>query len=256
MGGHKSSSHAVDRIAATSRTHSDAELVDDNPFLVSPFKAQKVSPLFAPFLSNHTESPSDGMTTPRLIQPPAEPASPTVNRYAAARARDRQAEAARRRQMEAKRKEMLDEDNNPFLLKPGETVQPKPHLDDANQPFVTYVFRGTKRIFANPFIPSNSRLPNAELNPEDEDFDEHPCPKPRLLWPTHKTVQPSDALYVDEEATPSPPSSPILRTPQTRTRAPVEEVDADDNITQGAPKRKAATQETHPPRRAKVSRRL
>ena len=256
MGGHRASNHAVDRIAPKMATGQDDPFVgpsnDDNPFLVSPFETQKVSPLFAP-LSSGGQRGARARTPPRLMQPPADSTSPTnsATRHAAQRARQRQAEAAQRRAREAKRKEMLDEDNNPFLLKPGESIQPKRTSDDAHQPFVTYVFRGTRRIFANPFIPSDARLPNTELRPEDEDFDDHPCPKPRLLWPTAGKVgqRPTD----DDEVTPSPPSSPLLRTPQTRPRA---EVDDAEELEAGSGIKRRDDSELQPGRRAKVSRRL
>lgn len=166
---------------------------------------------------------------------------------------------------------MMDEDNNPFLLKPGESVRPKDvatraTADDAHRPFVTYVFRGTKRIFANPFIPANTRLANAELHPAHEDFDEHPCPKPRLLWPSapvpsDTSSTPSSGRAFEEEFTPSPPSSPILQTPQTRPRAAVKEAvagetPAQDRSETGPSKRKAPAGNFQSGRRVKVNRRL
>ena len=258
MGGHRSSSHAVDRIAPRSDPEMEdnpfiVSTADPNPFLVSPFETRKTSPLFLSGISGQ-----DGITTPpgRLMRPPAEPTSPSAAAawHAASRTRQRQADAVRRREQEAKRKEMVDEDNNPFLLKPGESVQPKRNGDDAHQPYVTYVFRGTKRIFANPFIPSDTHLPSTKLHPNEEDFEEHPCPRPRLLWPTlAKTTTAANDERFAEEVTPSPPSSPLLQTPQTRPRERVEEVD--DAQGESGGKRKAVT-ELQAGRRVKVSRRL
>lgn len=44
--------------------------------------------------------------------------------------------------------------------------------------------RGSKKVFANPFFPPERAYPPSELDPTDPDFDPHPCPKPRLLFPT------------------------------------------------------------------------
>ena len=49
---------------------------------------------------------------------------------------------------------------------------------------MTYVFRGAKKEFVNPFVSPDTSFPASELDPQDEDYEPHPAPKPRLLWPT------------------------------------------------------------------------
>lgn len=39
-------------------------------------------------------------------------------------------------------------------------------------------------MFANPFVPPETAYAPSELDPRDPDYDPHPCPKPRLLFPT------------------------------------------------------------------------
>lgn len=39
-------------------------------------------------------------------------------------------------------------------------------------------------MYANPFFPPETAYAPSELDPKDPDFDPHPCPKPRLLFPT------------------------------------------------------------------------
>lgn len=101
--------------------------------------------------------------------------------------------AARRKQQQMM---MMDEDDNPFISKPGEVVRAKPTSED--RPVVTYVFRGAKKVFANPFIAPNATHPGADLEITDPDFDVHPCPPPRLLWPTKEST-------VDDEPAPQTP---------------------------------------------------
>lgn len=116
---------------------------------------------------------------------------------------------------------MRDEEHNPFLAKPGEVHRPVRRTDglddEADRPYVTYVFRGTKKVFANPFLRPDYPFPQAMLDPEHEDFEEHPCPPPRLLWPTAPTPtkKPVASTSTAIAATPSPPSSPVMRTPKT-----------------------------------------
>lgn len=40
-------------------------------------------------------------------------------------------------------------------------------------------------MFANPFVHPSTRYPAAELDVSHPEFDTHPCPPPRLLWPTN-----------------------------------------------------------------------
>jgi hypothetical protein len=80
---------------------------------------------------------------------------------------------------------MRDEKDNPFLVKPGQDASHRPGpIVDENRSTVTYVFRGAKKLFANPFVGADMPFPEADLDVEDEEFEPHPCPKPKLLWPT------------------------------------------------------------------------
>jgi len=108
----------------------------------------------------------------------------------------------------------MDEGNNPFLAQPGETRFPGPKMDET-QPVIAYVFRGAKKYFANPFFPSDVRIREAELDPADEDFEPHPCPPPRLLWPKGPAKRRVPAI--DEMGESTRPSSPIS-TPTTKRR--------------------------------------
>lgn len=114
----------------------------------------------------------------------------------------------------AKRQEMMDEDN-PFVAKPGEIHRPKP-LNTERGPFVTYVFRGAKRTFANPFVPPNAPYPAADLDVSDVDYDPHPCPPPKLLWPTS-----------DPETSPASSAAPVS-TPRRRVLSDTMDVDSDE----------------------------
>lgn len=102
--------------------------------------------------------------------------------------------------------QMLDIEHNPFLVKPGEpsTRRAGPIIDE-DQPTVTYLFRGAKRVFANPLWNSKEPFPRADLPPEDDDFEPHPLPKPKLLWPEgpspYKRINLEDAA---RSSTPSP----------------------------------------------------
>lgn len=51
--------------------------------------------------------------------------------------------------------------------------------------------RGSKKVFANPFFPPETSYPASELDPTHPDFDPHPCPKPRLLFPTPAAPAPA-----------------------------------------------------------------
>lgn len=108
---------------------------------------------------------------------------------------------------------MMDE-NNPFIAKPGEVVRPRPTREDS--PHVTYVFRGSKKVFANPFFPPETEYAPSELDPTHPDFEPHPCPRPRLLFPT-------PAAPVAPEAHPEPQTPPRTH----RTLAGFQSMDVD-----------------------------
>jgi hypothetical protein len=126
-----------------------------------------------------------------------------------------------KREKRERMRRMMDVESNPFLVKPGESSRSKTDrrlspVVDETQPTVTYVFRGAKKVFANPFYPADAPFPHALLDPEDEDYEPHPNPKPRLLWPS----PPPAAKRIDLDAFDSPPgvsppSSPIA-TPKRR----------------------------------------
>ena len=121
-------------------------------------------------------------------------------------------------------KRMMDVESNPFLAKPGESSRPRqkqPLPVDETRPTVTYVFRGARKVFANPFYPSEAPFPPSSLDVEDEDYEPHPNPKPRLLWPSPPPV--GERINLEEFGTPpsatrdaSPPSSPLMATPRRR----------------------------------------
>lgn len=115
----------------------------------------------------------------------------------------------------AKRKAMMDEDN-PFVAKPGEIHRPKPSNAERG-PFVTYVFRGAKRTFANPFVPPSAPYPAADLDVSDVDYDPHPCPPPKLLWPSS-----------DPETSPASSAAPVS-TPRRRVLSETMDVDSDED---------------------------
>ncbi|WVQ95946.1 hypothetical protein IAU59_003045 [Kwoniella sp. CBS 9459] len=128
--------------------------------------------------------------------------------------REERAARERARREAEERRRMLDLEDNPFLVKPGEpsTRRPGPIIDE-DLPTVTYVFRGAKKVFANPLYPSRAPFPQAELDPEEDEFEPHPLPKPKLLWPTGPS--PSKRINLEDARTPSPdpelspPSSPV-----------------------------------------------
>jgi hypothetical protein len=157
-----------------------------------------------------------------LLTPP--PSRPTRGlRTIPAPKVDHQAEERKRKQKE-EMKRMMDIESNPFLAKPGESSRPRkqqPSLVDETRPTVTYVFRGAKKVFANPFYPATAPFPPSNLDVEDEDYEPHPNPKPRLLWPSPPPV--GKRINLEEFGTPpsatreaSPPSSPLMATPRRR----------------------------------------
>lgn len=122
---------------------------------------------------------------------------------------------------------MRDEKDNPFFVKPGQTVSHRPGpVVDETRSTVTYVFRGAKKLFANPFAGADLPFPEAELNVEDEEYEPHPCPKPKLLWPTASPKKPAPLSTPKRSGRRhrhgsqdeiSPPSSPMpVSTPLVR----------------------------------------
>ncbi|WWC95466.1 hypothetical protein V866_002330 [Kwoniella sp. B9012] len=178
-----------------------------SPRLASPMPSGKTHPTLAQSIS----------PTGLLSPPPTKHAPRIASSSSKAKGITRQENARRKKEME-----MLDYESNPFLLKPGEpsTRIPKTKgpIVDEDLPTVTYVFRGSKKVFANPLYPSNTVFPRSELDPEDEDFEPNPLPKPKLLWPTGPTPS-SSKNQRERERTPSrsPPSSPVS-TPTRSTR--------------------------------------
>ncbi|EIW71393.1 hypothetical protein TREMEDRAFT_73290 [Tremella mesenterica DSM 1558] len=157
--------------------------------------AEMRSPSSSP-LRQKRKSHSFSLGASALLSPP--PTQKTIRLKPFVSSRE---EIERRRREERKR--MMDEDENPFLAKPGEIIQPRRSITDETSPTVTYVFRGTKKVFANPFFSSDSRYPPAELDSDHPEYDPHPCPAPKLLWPSKS----------NQTDPPSSPPSEIMRTP-------------------------------------------
>ncbi|WVW86819.1 hypothetical protein I302_108874 [Kwoniella bestiolae CBS 10118] len=188
-----------------------------SPRLASPIPSSSTKPTLAQSIS----------PTGLLSPPPTKHAARIASSPSSSKAKGiTRLENSRRKKIEEEQKQMMDYESNPFLLKPGEpsTRIPKTKgpIVDEDLPTVTYVFRGSKKVFANPLYPSNSVFPRSELDPEDEEFEPNPLPKPKLLWPTGPS--PSSASRARREIrTPSPdndrspPSSPVS-TPTRSTR--------------------------------------
>jgi hypothetical protein len=180
----------------------------------------------------------DGLVTPPSTRPLKRVRITAAHDDCEAEAKRLEAETTQRRKEEArKRKEeeermrkqkemrqMMDVESNPFLAKPGESSRQRHPLPaDESRPTVTYVFRGARKVFANPFYPAERAYPPADLDPEDEDYELHPNPKPRLLFPSppplEKRFKPEDfetlASDSDSQET-SPQSSPLMATPRRR----------------------------------------
>lgn len=249
MGGHRIGQQKVDLVQATH---------EDNPFLVSKGDEQTLDVpvgLASPGvitthrpgdLSSDTEDDAEPLCSPThlkqspartqpsssirpslvyaasgLLSPPptkpapriADPNSKTVLTRA-----EHAAKIASRRKVE-ERRQMLDMEHNPFLVKPGEpsTRRAGPIVDE-DQPTVTYLFRGAKRVFANPLWNSKMPFPRAELPPEDDDFEPHPLPKPKLLWP--EGPSPSKRINL-EKVTRSSTPSPSRIAGRSRESSPV-----------------------------------
>ena len=176
----------------------------------------------SPLIYDHTQPESPTRFASGLLTPP--PTRPTRGlRTIPTTKVDHQAEELKRRQKEDMRR-MMDTESNPFLAKPGESSRPRrnqPLPVDESRPTVTYVFRGARKVFANPFYPSEAPFAPSNLDVEDEDYEPHPNPKPRLLWPSPPPV--GKRINLEEFGTPpsstreaSPPSSPLMATPRRR----------------------------------------
>ncbi|BEJ13499.1 hypothetical protein CspHIS471_0306730 [Cutaneotrichosporon sp. HIS471] len=177
MGGVMRSSHGpvVDKVTVDHQ---------ENPFLVQPSSSRTANP-FLSWSSSQSRPvpPTPGTETsyvPQALRPSEERSlSPHPRRRPRVPVGlDRTSEALA---AAARRQAMMDEDN-PFIAKPGEVVRANPTREDS--PHVTYVFRGSKKVFANPFFPPETEYAPSQLDPTHPDFDPHPCPKPRLLFPT------------------------------------------------------------------------
>ncbi|ORX37610.1 hypothetical protein BD324DRAFT_622621 [Kockovaella imperatae] len=256
MGGSKSGSHKKDKIRL------ERPIEDESPFLaqttnvkgpaINTANGPLSSPLNTAMAKQTLQSPalvnsagSNSLLTPpptfphqRLGAPPPIPSSPTtVARAAAAERRARAdalkaadeartvaaaAEKARREKIQ----KMRDEDDNPFLVKAGESssiAHRHVSLVDETKDTVTYVFRGTKREFANPFNSLRSRKSGSasNLDTEHPDYEPDPCPPPRLLWP--KGPEPAnshagDGSGSDTETEESVLPNPNITPPRQRSR--------------------------------------
>jgi len=125
-----------------------------------------------------------------------------------------------------------EEEGNPFYVKPGESrkVQTKKaeERDWEEKETVTYVFRGTKTTFANPYyrVPTGdtatSRLPTSH-----PDFSPAPAPKPRPLWPAASTTNGSpDAdvvMHAEEDEEDELPKPRLLFSGASGTKRQAEE---------------------------------
>lgn len=176
----------------------------------------------SPLILGPTQPESPTRLASGLLTPP--PTRPTRGlRTILAPKIDHQAEERKRKQKEEMQR-MMDIESNPFLAKPGESSRPRQKLPlpvDESRPTVTYVFRGAKKVFANPFYPAEAAFPPSNLDVEDEDYEPHPNPRPRLLWPSPPPV--GKRINLEEFGTPpsatreaSPPSSPLMATPRRR----------------------------------------
>jgi hypothetical protein len=235
MGGHRNPGHKVDQIVF--EPHLDAlriQATDDNPFLV-PSSAPGPSTQHVPTI---VEPQSDNASprfkrrrivpTPKINFDPVNSAmsllSPplTQRTQRIAPVTPPKAETQAKRIREERIRKMMDEDSNPFLVKPGQHVihRPGPVVDE-DRSTVTYVFRGAKKVFANPFIGAETRIHQSELDVEDEEYEAHPCPKPKLLWPTRTPPKQTSTPQTPRnqraarrsgrtaESDISPPSSPM-----------------------------------------------
>lgn len=195
---------------------------EDVDMVSSPLGARRSPHLASPPSLTKIPDPSPAETT-LLSPPPTHRATKILvaDPEVAARARARrEAQREEERRLREERRRMLDIDDNPFLAKPGETSKPHEPPVDETHPTVTYVFRGSKKVFANPFMHPAQPFPAAELDPADMEFEPHPNPKPRLLWPTGPSLKAERTPSPDERSSSSrsPTSSPPMFTPQSRRR--------------------------------------
>ncbi|WVQ77525.1 hypothetical protein IAR50_007211 [Cryptococcus sp. DSM 104548] len=138
-------------------------------------------------LENETTHPLLSLQSPTtgLLSPPPTQHAPRISDPESQNVRTRAEQASSSKHARPSIPlDMLDLEHNPFLEGPSEPSRrrPGPSVDE-DQATITYIFRGAKRVFANPLYHSTAPFPQADLQPEDEDFEPHPLPKPRLLWP-------------------------------------------------------------------------
>ncbi|WWD20398.1 hypothetical protein CI109_104874 [Kwoniella shandongensis] len=198
----------------------DSDDEEDGQPLRSPSRLRRSPRLASPSpSSNFTKVLLASTTSTGLLSPPPTFHAPRIGVITGGKTqgltRARKEQRDRDRREAEDRRRMLDATENPFLVKAGEpsTRHPGPIVDE-DQATVTYVFRGAKKVFANPLYPSRAPFPQAELDPEDDDFEPHPLPKPKLLWPSGPST-PSKRIRLEQHRTPSPdpdmspPSSPV-----------------------------------------------
>ena len=160
-------------------------------------------------------SPLQRRVSNLVTPPPTQQAARVLQFKTPGPSRQQQEASEREKERQEDIKRMMDEDDNPFLARPGEVI--RPHREEGveeSRPYVTYVFRGAKKVFGNPFYPANQRYVPAELDTEHPEYDAHPGPAPKLLWPS----APSPPATRETQAS-SPPSD-IMQTPQTSRRKP------------------------------------
>ena len=278
MGGSRTTGHKVDQIIPGKALAAAAPIAgphDENPFVVPGSAAALSSPgrltrhragESVEQVSSRYNRPKSFRSPPALIADPIHSATSLLSPPPTQRVqrihftppppspRTLASQAKERAKVERMQK-MRDEKDNPFYVKPGQSVSHRPGpVVDESRATVTYVFRGAKKLFANPFAGSDLPFPEAELNVEDDEFEPHPCPKPKLLWPTAtpgksapvSTPKRSGRRHRHEsEDEVSPPSSPMpASTPMVhdRDRARFEsddeflpEGDEDEVVMQEAP---------------------
>ncbi|KIK63981.1 hypothetical protein GYMLUDRAFT_71444 [Collybiopsis luxurians FD-317 M1] len=123
----------------------------------------------------------------------------------------------------SKMRAFRDSPDNPFLASPLDldaaastslSSKELPKLEE--KPTMTYVFRGVKKTYPNPYYDHEkdrprSPDPNSRLSPEHPDFSPDLRGAPRALWPRKKKVSPSLA----------PPDSPSNRAHRRKAARPV-----------------------------------
>lgn len=242
MGGTRIGGHRVDRMLP-GKLAAPARIEDDNPFLVSnggvkssPGRSTRhrpsiiheeeedvaASPRSAPRSQKKLRSPPMLIADPvhsamGLLSPPQTQRATRIRHDPPPLSPRTSARQAREKEKVARLATMRDEDDNPFLVKPGHkaTHRPGPVVDESRST-VTYIFRGSKKVFANPFYDPNVPSYGSDLPVEDEEYEVHPCPQPKLLWPSAAEITSTPkrsrgharlGMMSDEEV--SPPSSPM-----------------------------------------------